>query len=73
MMRNTSFTALCALLVCAAAHAAYDDPPGRVARVNLLDGTGAIQLAGTDSWIDNLLNRPLTGGDKLWIEAGSRL
>ena len=72
MMRNTSFTALCALLVCTAAHAAYDDPPGRVARVNLLDGTGAMQLAGTESWIDNLLNRPLTGGDKLWIEAGSR-
>ena len=48
------------------------DPSGRVARVNLLDGHGSLQLAGTDSWVDDLVNRPLTGGDKLWIEPGSR-
>jgi hypothetical protein len=57
----------------AAADAAYDsDPPGRVARVNLLDGHGSLQLAGSDSWVDDLVNRPLTGGDKLWIESGAR-
>ena len=48
------------------------DPSGRVARVNLLDGHGSLQLAGTDSWVDDLVNRPLTGGDKLWIEPGAR-
>ncbi len=48
------------------------DPPGRVARVNLLDGRGALQLAGSDTWVDDLVNRPLTGGDRLWIESGAR-
>jgi len=49
-----------------------DDPPGRVARVNLLDGHGSVQLAGSESWVDDLVNRPLTGGDKVWIESGAR-
>ena len=52
--------------------AADSDPPGRVARVNLLDGHGSVQLAGSESWVDDLVNRPLTGGDKLWIESGAR-
>jgi hypothetical protein len=62
---------LLALVLCGAALAS-EDPPGRVARVNLLDGRGAVQPAGTDSWVGDLINRPLTGGDKLWIESGSR-
>jgi hypothetical protein len=81
-MRNTSFlsragtwlvafTALFAVLASAAA-AADEDPPGRVARVNLLDGRGAMEPAGTQDWVDDLLNRPLTGGDKVWIDTGSR-
>ncbi len=48
------------------------DPPGRVARVNLLDGRGSLQLAGSETWVDDLVNRPLTGGDRLWIESGAR-
>ncbi len=82
-MRNTSrfslagsrllaVAGLCAVLAATAAIAAEDDPPGRVARVNLLDGRGAMEPAGTDEWVDDLLNRPLTGGDKIWIESGSR-
>ncbi len=70
--RTRVITALFAVLMSAAAIAAEDDPPGRVARVNLLDGSGAMEAAGTDEWVDDLLNRPLTGGDKVWIEAGSR-
>jgi FecR protein len=62
---------LITLLLCGAA-AASEDPPGRVARVNLLDGRGAMQSAGSESWVDDLVNRPLTGGDKLWIESDSR-
>ncbi len=82
-MRNTSFlslagtrllllAALSAVLMSATVAAGEDDPPGRVARVNLLDGRGAMQPAGTDDWVDDLQNRPLTGGDKIWIETGSR-
>jgi hypothetical protein len=83
IMRNTAFlsragtwliafTALFAVLGSATAAAADEDPPGRVARVNLLDGRGAMEPAGTQDWVDDLLNRPLTGGDKLWIDAGAR-
>ena len=82
-MRNTSFlsvagirllvlAALSAVLMSVTVAAGEDDPPGRVARVNLLDGRGALQPAGTDNWVDDLQNRPLTGGDKIWIETGSR-
>jgi hypothetical protein len=81
-MRNTAFhsrtgtwlLAFTALLVVlgSGTAAADEDPPGRVARVNLLDGRGAMQPAGTQDWVDDLLNRPLTGGDKVWIDAGAR-
>ena len=82
-MRNTSFlsraayalaaiAALCVATVSTAALADDADPPGRVARVNLLDGRGALEPAGSDEWVDDLLNRPLTGGDKIWIESGAR-
>src|ERR1700704_1336542 len=68
----TGAVALIGMLFCAAAGAASDDPPARVAHVNLIDGSGQLKLAGTDNWVDDLLNRPLTGGDRLWIGSGSR-
>lgn len=60
------------LLTVSALGSAASDPPGRVARVNLLEGNGSMQEAGVDGWTDDLLNRPLTGGDRVWIEEGSR-
>lgn len=63
---------LVAWLAATAAGAAEGDPPGRVARVNLVEGSGAMQAAGTDAWTDDLLNRPLTGGDRIWIDERSR-
>jgi hypothetical protein len=48
------------------------DPPARVARVNLLEGSGAMQAAGAGTWRTDLLNRPLTGGDELMIDGASR-
>ena len=82
-MRNTSFlsraayalvavAALCGATLPTAALADDVDPPGRVARVNFLDGRGALEPAGSEEWVDDLLNRPLTGGDKIWIESGAR-
>jgi len=41
------------------------DPPGRVARVNLSIGAVSMQPAGSESWVSDTLNRPLTNGDKL--------
>jgi hypothetical protein len=48
------------------------DPPTRVARLNLLEGTAALQPAGAATWFDDVLNRPLTSGDKLMFDGGSR-
>ena len=57
----------------AAPAAAYErDAPGRVALVNHLEGQAAVQLAGSDAWVDDLVNRPLASGDRLWIDEGSR-
>jgi hypothetical protein len=82
-------TGVCAL---AAAHFACAqepviDPPGRVARLSVMDGevqlAPASTAAGTEAgseaneasgeeWTDAVLNRPLTSGDKLWVGADGR-
>jgi len=62
------------LSLATAATAAADDldPPTRVVRLNLLEGTAALQPAGAATWLDDVLNRPLTSGDKLMFDSGSR-
>ena len=42
------------------------DPPGRVARLNFIQGAVSLQPAGTQDWLDADPNRPLTTGDNLW-------
>jgi hypothetical protein len=59
------------LFVCGAA--AYADPPGRVARLNY--STGAVSFApgeAPDAWVQAVLNRPLTAGDRLWADQTGR-
>ncbi|MCP6134149.1 hypothetical protein NL393_33755, partial [Klebsiella pneumoniae] len=34
------------------------DPPGRVARLSLMDGEVSLAPAGTEEWADGVLNRP---------------
>lgn len=54
------------------------DPPGRVARLNLIEG--AVSFApgdapagsGDNAWIPATLNRPLTTGDRLWSAQRAR-
>jgi uncharacterized protein DUF6600 len=48
------------------------DPPGRVARLNYLQGSVSYQLAGDQNWQDANPNRPLTTGDNLWVDRDSR-
>jgi hypothetical protein len=50
----------------------YDDPPSRVARLSYLQGYVSFQPAGTGDWVDAIVNRPLTTGDQLWTDRGSR-
>ncbi|MGZ5177400.1 MAG: hypothetical protein ACXWCW_24995 [Burkholderiales bacterium] len=60
-----------ALLVCAAAASA--DPPSRVGRLNYI--SGAVSFApgeAPDQWIQGVLNRPFTSGDRLWTDSNAR-
>src|SRR5271169_6601300 len=49
-----------------------NDPPGRVARIRYLQGSVSFQPAGETDWTAAVTNRPMTTGDHLWADAGSR-
>jgi hypothetical protein len=49
-----------------------EDPPSRVARLSHVDGSVSFQPGGTDDWLDAVVNRPLTTGDKVWADNGAR-
>jgi hypothetical protein len=49
-----------------------DDPPTRVARLSVAEGSVSFEPAGTDEWVSAAINRPLTTGDKLWADHDSR-
>lgn len=48
------------------------DPPSRVARLGYTTGAVSFSPAGEDDWVQATINRPLTLGDRLWSDAGSR-
>src|ERR1700723_1611718 len=48
------------------------DPPSIVARLNLIEGSVSFQPAGESEWLAANPNRPLTTGDQLWADQGSR-
>jgi uncharacterized protein DUF6600 len=51
---------------------ADDDPPGRVARLNYIQGSISFQPGGATDWTQANPNRPLTTGDNLWADKDSR-
>ncbi|MBZ5661631.1 MAG: hypothetical protein LAO08_14595 [Acidobacteriia bacterium] len=51
---------------------ADDDPPGRVARLNYIQGSVSFQPGGESDWVQANPNRPLTTGDNLWTDRNSR-
>jgi hypothetical protein len=48
------------------------EPPMRAARLGYISGTVSFSPAGEDEWVRASVNRPLTTGDRLWVDAGSR-
>src|SRR5260221_9121831 len=48
------------------------EPPMRAARLGYATGTVSFSPAGEGDWVRAMINRPLTRGDRLWVEAGSR-
>jgi len=49
-----------------------DDPPSRVARLGYMNGSVSFEPAGESDWVQAVDNRPMTTGDKLWADQGSR-
>ncbi len=64
------------LLQLAGSQAAFaqQDPPERVARLNFVQGAVSFLPSGgtQDDWVDAVVNRPLTTGDRLWADTNSR-
>lgn len=48
------------------------DPPTRVARLSYIDGTVSFQPGGQGNWGAAARNRPVTVGDKIWVDNNSR-
>jgi hypothetical protein len=48
------------------------DPPSRVARLGYMTGTVTFSPAGESDWVQAMVNRPLTVGDRLWADADAR-
>ena len=71
-LRTPLILALCAPFLPFVAWAQEPRAPARVALMNQLEGHASVQLAGSDGWIDDLVNRPLTSGDRIWTESGAR-
>jgi len=48
------------------------DPPDRVGRVGYISGSVSFQPAGVEDWVAVSPNRPITIGDQLWVDDGSK-
>jgi hypothetical protein len=48
------------------------NPPSRAARISFTDGSVSLQAGGTGDWGVAPKNRPVTIGDKLWVDKDSR-
>jgi hypothetical protein len=59
-------------IVCVSAALLAQDPPSRVARLNWIQGSVSFQPASLDNWTSATLNYPLTTGDHIYADAGSR-
>ncbi len=48
------------------------DPPTRAARISYTDGSVSLQPGGQGDWGSAAKNRPVTIGDKIWVDKDSR-
>jgi len=48
------------------------DPSSRIATLTAVDGNLSFAPAGSDDWAAAGLNRPITTGDRLWLDHGGR-
>src|SRR5437868_13656363 len=71
-LRRSSKAVLILVFLACASLAAFADPPGRVARLQYMNGSVSIQPHGTDDWVEATLNRPLTNADNMRTDKDSR-
>ncbi|MBG9389447.1 DUF6600 domain-containing protein [Caenimonas aquaedulcis] len=64
--------AACAAIGFAQQQVQQGDPPARVASLSQIEGSVAYAPPGETEWADAGLNRPITQGDRLWVDRGSR-
>src|SRR5262245_49752258 len=68
------FACLAGLLLLAVPQAHADDedtskdPPKRVARISIVEGSVSLQPGGEGDWGNAVKNRPMTIGDKIWVD-----
>src|SRR5437867_2596782 len=48
------------------------DPPTRVARISIVEGSVSLQPGGEGEWGEAARNRPMIIGDILWVDKDSR-
>jgi hypothetical protein len=64
--------ALAGIVLCIFSEWAGAEPPSRAARLAYVAGAVSFSPAGQDDWVRAVVNRPLTNGDRLWVDAGAR-
>lgn len=64
--------AVCVLSLGVAGAVDEDSAPERVARLGYTSGRVSFSPAGSDDWVEANPNRPLTSGDRVWVEQDGR-
>ncbi len=72
MKRLSGLNLSCLLVLGMAATAVAQDPPSRVARLSYMTGQVSFEPASVDQWTQAALNYPMTTGDNLYTDNGSR-
>src|SRR5215469_5915977 len=71
-LRRVIFASLFLLLWTAVLGWAEDGPPGRVARLQYMEGSVSVQPQGNQDWLQGTLNTPLTNSDNIWTDKDSK-
>ena len=69
-MNRLSLVSMCFLITLGTA--AAQDPPSRVARISYMNGQVSFEPSSVDQWTQASLNYPMTTGDNLYTDNGSR-
>ena len=71
-LRIRAFALMTSFAVLAFSSLASADPPSRVARLGYMSGNVSFSFAGENDWVRASTNRPLTTGDRLWVDSRAR-